>query len=77
MDSNYRKDRKDSIGNRDNSMNNRSNSDNQHQGNNWNRSSNTSYGRDNASMRGNDYYGHQDIKSDYGRGNYSNSTYGA
>jgi len=34
-----------------------------------------SYGRDNASMRGNDFYGTQSYKSDYSRGNYTASTY--
>lgn len=33
------------------------------------------YGRDNASMRGNDFYGTQSYNSDYSRGNYSASTY--
>ncbi|WP_276496401.1 hypothetical protein [Pontibacter litorisediminis] len=35
-----------------------------------------SYGRDNASMRGNDFYGTQSYNSDYNRGAYSTSTYG-
>ncbi|OKL40323.1 hypothetical protein [Pontibacter flavimaris] len=35
------------------------------------------YGRDNASMRGNDYYGTQGYNNDYSRGNYSASTYGS
>ncbi|WP_299754618.1 hypothetical protein [uncultured Pontibacter sp.] len=39
-------------------------------------SRNLSYGRDNASMRGNDYYGTQGYKNDYNRGNYSVSTFG-
>ncbi|WP_266206077.1 hypothetical protein [Pontibacter kalidii] len=35
------------------------------------------YGRDNASMRGNDYYGTHGYSNDYSRGNYSASTYGS
>ncbi|AKD05174.1 hypothetical protein POKO110462_22235 [Pontibacter korlensis] len=34
------------------------------------------FARDNASMRGNDYYGTQGYTNDYSRGNFSTSTYG-
>ncbi|RIJ42436.1 hypothetical protein [Pontibacter oryzae] len=34
------------------------------------------YGRDNASMRGNDYYGSQGFGKDYSRRNFSTSTFG-
>lgn len=50
-------------------------------GQSWNRltneDANPTYGRDNASMRGNDYYGTQGFINDYSRGNYSDSTFSA
>lgn len=35
------------------------------------------YGRDNASMRGNDFYGTQSYGKDYSRGDFSTSTFGS
>ncbi|SFU51769.1 hypothetical protein [Pontibacter akesuensis] len=75
MESNNQNDRNEAFGSRaqEREMNPRT----LNQGNNWSRQGNFRYGRDTASMRGNDYYGSQGINSDYGRGNYSNSTFGA
>ncbi|MCX2740287.1 hypothetical protein [Pontibacter anaerobius] len=70
MNSNYRNDRN-TFGQRD------VGSDKQSRRTSPATSRQPSYGRDNASMRGNDYYGNQGYTNDYSRGNYSTSTFGS